>query len=192
MRSIVVCIVLGLSVSGLACGGGNKEASSAESTKADLSAMDELKAIPADLDQEVTSLTKPIDDTQAVIDKISSIPKRYGINAADMTAMAKGTLDNGKVEVKVNGNIAADAKAEIEAALKQLADITVALKSTPSFILIDLRNKRKSIGNRRGLREASKQFARSSKSRYGHDSVLTIRGDRNRRFRDSGRPSGGA
>jgi len=46
MRPIVMSVVLGLSVLGVACGGSNKEASSAESTKADLGPMDELKAIP--------------------------------------------------------------------------------------------------------------------------------------------------
>ena len=134
MRSIVLSVVVGLSVLGVACGGGNKEAASAESTKADLGPLDELRAIPGDLDVEVKSLTKPIDDTQAVIDKLTSIPKRYGISAGEMAAMAKGTLDNGKVEVKVNGNLAADARAEIEAALKQLGEIVAALKSTPDKV----------------------------------------------------------
>jgi hypothetical protein len=126
--------VLGLAVASsffLACGGGQKDANSAETTKADLSPMEELKAIPKDLDTDVAGLTKPIDDTQAVIDRITSIPKRYGVSAAYLTSMARATLDNGKVDVSVNTNVAAEANAEIEAALKQLAEIVVALKATP-------------------------------------------------------------
>jgi hypothetical protein len=127
-------LVLGLVVSSfslIACGGGGKEANSAETTKADLSPMEELKAIPNDLNTDITGLTKPIDDTQAVIDRITGIPKKYGISAADLTTMAKATLTDGKVQVNVDTNVAAEAKAEIEAALKQLSEIVVALKATP-------------------------------------------------------------
>ncbi len=134
MRSIVVGIALGLSVVGIACGGNNKEAASAESTKAELSSMDELKSIPADLDAEVKSLTKPIDDTQTIIDKLTSMPKRYGMSAGSVMGMAKGSLDGGKVDVKLDASVGAEAKAELEASLKQLGEIVVALKATPDKI----------------------------------------------------------
>ena len=134
MRSIVVGVVLGMSVMGIACGGSNKEPGTAESTKADLGPMDELKSIPGDLDLEVKGLTKPIDDTQAIIDKLTSMPKRYGLAAGDVMGMAKGTLSNGKVEVKLDASVAADARAELEASLKQLGEIVVALKATPDKI----------------------------------------------------------
>src|SRR5512140_1829190 len=134
MRSIVVAMALGLSVVGIACGGSNKEAASAESTKADLTPMDELKGIQSDLDADVKSLTKPIEDTQAVIDKLTSMPKRLGLSAGAVMGMAKGTMDNGKVEVKVDGNVTAEAKAELEATLKELNDIVVALKATPDKV----------------------------------------------------------
>ncbi len=134
MRSIVVGIALGLSMVGIACGGSNKEASSAESTKADLGPMDELKGIQVDLDADVKGLTKPIEDTQVVIDKLTSMPKRLGMSAGAVMGMAKGTFDNGKVDVKVDGNVTAEAKAELEATLKQLNEIVIALKATPDKV----------------------------------------------------------
>jgi hypothetical protein len=131
MRRALLVLALVVSSFSTACGGGNKDANSAETTKADLSPMEELKAIPKDIDTDVTGLTKPIDDAQSVIDRIANLPKKYGISAADLSTMAKATLDNGKVEVKVDTNVAAEAKTEIEASLKQLADIVAALKATP-------------------------------------------------------------
>ncbi len=134
-RSLLVLssFVLGLSI--IACGGGSEEPKTpADKAAQNLSPMDELKAIPKDLDAEVASLTKPIDDVQSIIDDLGAFPKKHGMAAADVMAMAKATFDNGKVEVNVKTDIAAEAKAELEALLKRLNDTVVALKATPDRV----------------------------------------------------------
>ena len=120
------------------CGGGaaNAEDPKTPGAKAsiELSAMDELKAIPTDLTAEVAALTKPIDDMQAAIDDLGALPKKHGLAASEIMAMAKGTFDNGKVEVKLKADVSAEAKADVEAALKKLAGAVTALKATPEKV----------------------------------------------------------
>jgi hypothetical protein len=119
----------------VACGGGNQaEPNTAATAQAELTPMDELKGISKDLDAAVASLMKPIDDAQFIFDELGGLPKKYGITPGDMMAMAKGTLDNGKVEVKADLNVTADAKAELELLLKKLADIVVGIKATPDKV----------------------------------------------------------
>jgi hypothetical protein len=96
--------------------------------------MDELKGIPAELDAEVAALTKPVDDLQAAVDEIGALPKKHGLAAADLMAMAKGTFENGKVEVKLNADVSAAAKADVEASLNKLAGAVTALKATPDKV----------------------------------------------------------
>lgn len=118
------------------CGGGaggEEPETPASKASASVSAIDELKAIPSDLDAEVASLTKPIDDVQSIIDDVTSLPKKYGINGADAIRMAKATMETGSIEVKVKtkGNLTAEAKAEIESILVRLRDVVAGLKAIP-------------------------------------------------------------
>lgn len=129
--SSFACLALALPLSVVACGGGQKEPASASTTSADLSPMDELSALPKSIDADVQSLTKPIDDVDAVVERITSLPKRHNLNAAEITQMAKATCDGGKVDVQLKGDVSAEAKAEVEAALKQLAQVVTDLKATP-------------------------------------------------------------
>lgn len=119
--------------SAVACGGSNPDPKTA-TTAAELTPMEELKAIPTDLDAEVTALVKPIDETQAVIDQITSLPKKHNINAAELMGMAKASLDGGKVNVQFKGDVSAEAKAEVEAALKRLSDTVASLKAVPERV----------------------------------------------------------
>jgi len=134
-RSLLVLssLVLGLSV--IACGGGSEEPKTpADKASAQVSPMEELQAIPKDLDAEVASLTKPVDDVQSIIDDLGAFPKKHGMAAADVMGMAKATFDNGKVEVNLKADVAAEAKAELEALLKRLNDTVIALKATPDKV----------------------------------------------------------
>jgi hypothetical protein len=122
------------SVAVTACGGGaggEEPQSPNAKASAEVSAIDELKAIPKDLDAELANLTKPIDDVQSIIDDVTSLPKKYGINAADAMRMAKATIETGKIEVKAKGNLSAEAKAEIESVLTRLKEVVEGLKATP-------------------------------------------------------------
>lgn len=128
-------LVFTLAIAATACGGGAEEPQ-APNAKASLqlSALDELKAIPKDLETEVSNLTKPIDDVQSIIDDVTNLPKKHGITAADAMGMAKATVSSGKVEVKTSGELSAEAKAEIEALLTRLNGVVTGLKATPEKV----------------------------------------------------------
>jgi hypothetical protein len=133
-RFFAFSIALGLGlVTVTGCGGGAGTAK-VNSGAVEASPMDELQAIPKDLDKDVAGLTKPIEDVQTIIDEITNLPKKHHINAGEMAAMSKATFDNGKVEVKVNGDVSAEAKAEIEASLKKLSLVVAELKATPAKV----------------------------------------------------------
>ena len=136
MRSKFLSVSFGLAlglVTVTGCGGG---ASSAKVSSAEVerSPMEELQAIPKEIDKDVASLTKPIEDAQVIADELTDLPKKHHISAGDMAAMSKATFDNGKVDVKVNGEVSAEAKAEIEATLKKLSVVVAELKSTPERV----------------------------------------------------------
>ncbi len=134
-RSLVPStLLLAFALAAGACGGSHNDAKSADSAQKDLSSMDQLKAIPTDLSASVSDLMKPLDDTQNVIDEVTSMPSRLGISASDMMAMAKATIDNGDVSVKVNGDVSDDARAQIAASLKKLKGVVQGLKAAPEKV----------------------------------------------------------
>jgi peptidoglycan hydrolase CwlO-like protein len=129
--------IVGISLALGACGGSsNKDASSSATAKANVAPIDELKAIPADLNADIADLTKPIDDTQNLIDSVTSFPTKYNVDAKTVMGMAQASMTNGTVDVKFDAasNVSDDAKAELTASLKKLADITTALKATPNKV----------------------------------------------------------
>jgi len=130
--AVAVAVLSGVA----ACGGGAEDPKTPASkdSKADMTPLDELKGIPADLDADVAALTKPTDDIQSAMDDLGALPKKHGLAAADIMGMAKGTFDNGKVDVKLNGDASAAAKADVEAALTKLNNAVIALKATPEKI----------------------------------------------------------
>jgi hypothetical protein len=135
-RSVLISgLLLAFAVAVQGCGGGQKQSNTADSAKKDQTAMEELQAIPADVNGDVDALMKPIDDVQAVVDEITSLPSRLNISAKDMMAMAQGTLSNGTVDVKVNGDLTDDARAQITASLKKLKGVVDGLKSTPDKVV---------------------------------------------------------
>lgn len=109
----------------------------AKTAKTEITPMDELRAIPRDLDGEIAALTKPIDEVQLVIDDMTSIPKRHGISAGDMIAMSKVAFESGSVQFKLAGDteVSAEAQREVETCLQRLASVSKALKATPSRVL---------------------------------------------------------
>ncbi len=134
IKLVAVSMMFGLSSTLVACGGGATGTAKTSAAAVELTPMEELQQIPKDLDKDIAELTKPIDEAQAVADEIGALPKKHHISAGDMAAMSKATFDNGKVEVKVNGDVSAEAKAEIEATLKKLAHVVTELKATPGKV----------------------------------------------------------
>jgi hypothetical protein len=96
--------------------------------------MEELKSIPKELDAEVASVTKPVDDVQSIIDDLGKLPKKYGLAAGEVMSMAKATFDSGKVELTFKGDVSAEAKAEVEGLLNRLNTTVTALKETPNKV----------------------------------------------------------
>jgi prefoldin subunit 5 len=135
-KNLLATSTLCLATALAACGGGNAEDPKTPAAKAsiELTPMEELKAIPADLNAEVASLTKPIDDVQSIVDELGALPKKHGLTAADVMGLAKGTFENGKVEVSLKGDVSAAAKADVEATLKKLSATVTALKATPEKV----------------------------------------------------------
>ncbi|MEM6290162.1 MAG: hypothetical protein AAGA54_02825 [Myxococcota bacterium] len=101
-----------------------------EAAQEDADPMVELQTIPEKIQAEVDLVLQPIYDVDVVIDQLTSIPTRYGMNAADLTAMASAKFDGGTVEF--NADVSADAKAEIETMLGTIEGIAVGLKETPA------------------------------------------------------------
>lgn len=92
----------------------------------------ELQAIPAQIQAEVDVVLQPITDVDVVIDQVTSMPQTLGIDAASLRGLAKASFENG--EVAVNLDIAADAKAEVEAVLVKITGIVTGLKETPERV----------------------------------------------------------
>ena len=135
--TFVVVTLLALACPALvACGGGGTEDPKTASSKAslELAPMDELKNIPKELDAEMANVTKPIDEVQKIVDDIGALPQKHGLTKSELVGMAKASFDNGKVAVSFKADVAAEAKAEVEALLKRIVAVTADLKATPDKV----------------------------------------------------------
>ncbi len=132
MKRLATFFVLGtLVLTPMGCKKNDKGTDSPdEAAQEDGDPMVELQAIPEKIQAEVDLVLQPITDVDVVIDQLTSIPSRYGMNAADLTAMASAKMDGGTVEF--NAEISGDAKAEIETMLATLEGIVTGLKETPA------------------------------------------------------------
>jgi hypothetical protein len=130
MKRLLFASIFALSTA--ACGGSKQEAKDPSLTQADLTPMQQLEAIPTELDAEAKAMTKPIDDAEGAINDLTSLPKKHKIDAGQLMSMARATMDGGRVDVKLDGNVSAEAKAEVEAALKRLGEVTAGLKAVPA------------------------------------------------------------
>lgn len=133
VRVGLLAMVLGAgALSQIACGGGSAAAKGgAEAPKAETSALEDLKAIPQQISTEVDTVMQPVNDVDAAVEGVTSLPKKLKLDAKQVMAMAKATVDSGKVEIKADAKIDETAKAELEAALKKLSDVVQGLKATP-------------------------------------------------------------
>jgi hypothetical protein len=116
------------------CGGSDPQPKTAAA--AEVTPMQQLKGISAELKAGAEDLTKPIDQVQAILDDLSRLPEKYGLTLGDVMGMAKATLDSGKVAVNVSVDVGADAKVELETLLTRLNEVIVELKRTPEKVAI--------------------------------------------------------
>lgn len=132
MKRLLTLTVVGtLAFAPIGCGNKDKGTESPDdAAQQDADPMAELQSIPEKIQAEIDLVLQPITDIDVVIDQLTSIPTRYGMNAADLTGMASASFDGGTVEF--NAEIDADAKAEIEVMLATITGIGVGLKETPA------------------------------------------------------------
>jgi hypothetical protein len=132
-RTFVLAIACCLVVP--ACGGGNGgSGETSADAEADLSAMDQLNGLSVELQAGLDTLMQPINDTQSVIDDITSMPARLNIDAASLMSMASATMESGTVSIAADFNAEAAVRAEVEAVLTKLQGIVAGLKATPERV----------------------------------------------------------
>ncbi|MCK9464072.1 MAG: hypothetical protein M0R80_31015 [Proteobacteria bacterium] len=128
-------VVLAVALAAAACGGSKGEAKSSADAQAgaqaDVPAMDQLKFISTDLQAHLNALMAPINETDALIGQITSMPQRLNVNAKALMGMCKATLDNGQVQIAAEFNADAAVRAEVEGVMMRLKAIVDGLKAMP-------------------------------------------------------------
>lgn len=134
----VLCLVA-LVVAPVGCSKKDKASKNPDdAAESDKDPLEELKGIPVAIQGEIDMVLQPINDVDVVIEQISSMPGRLGVDAKGLTALASASLSNG--EVSVNLDVSAEAKAEIEALLKTVQGIGVGLKAIPERVPVATKN----------------------------------------------------
>ncbi|MCH9682194.1 MAG: hypothetical protein K0V04_12220 [Deltaproteobacteria bacterium] len=104
-----------------------------EAAESDVDPLDELQTIPDQIQAEIDMVLQPINDVDVVIDMVTSMPQTLGLDAASLRGMAAASL-SADGEVSVELDIAAEAKAEVEAALLKIKGIGTGLRETPERV----------------------------------------------------------
>ena len=128
MRRILMLMAVLLSSGALvACGGSQKKGGGSGSD--DRSAYDKLQMLPDELDAELASVTKPIDDVDTMIEQMAAMPEKAKMSKEDFGALIADTLQ-GK-PFKAPANVDAKAAAELETFLTNLKGFKESLFSAP-------------------------------------------------------------
>lgn len=106
-----------------------------EAAENDVDPLEELKSIPDQIQAEVDVVLQPITDVDVVIDQVTSMPQTLGVDAASLKGMAAASLSSDG-EISVELDIAAEAKAEVEAVLVKVKGIATGLKKTPERVKV--------------------------------------------------------
>jgi hypothetical protein len=127
-----IVFVLALTAIAAACGGGKGEVKSSADASVDLSAMDQLKGLSTDLQAQLNALMSPITEVDALVNDITSLPSRVGVNASSLLTSAKATVDSGQISLSADLNVDATAKAEIDRVFGHLQAVVAGLKAIPA------------------------------------------------------------
>ena len=100
-RAFVLAVAFASLTSG-ALGCSTKDPNTAADAKSDQSPVDELRAVTDDLGKDVDAIMQPINDVDDVLQKLDDLPKKYGMKASDLKAMAKASLDGGDITITAN------------------------------------------------------------------------------------------
>jgi hypothetical protein len=123
--------VLVFAVAVAACGGGKGEAKTSANAQVDVPAMDQLKGISVDLQANLAALMAPINEVDALIEQVTSMPQRLGVNAKALLGMAKATVDGGQVAISADFSADAAVRAEVEGVIMRLKAIVDGIKAIP-------------------------------------------------------------
>ncbi len=118
------------------CGGGEKDAKDGDDANADLEPIDQLKAVSTDLQAGVDDLMAPINEVDALIENVTSLPAKLNIDAKTFMGMVSATADSGEISIQADLDITVEAKAEVEACLTQVQTIIAGLKATPEKVKV--------------------------------------------------------
>ena len=125
-------MLLGVLLSGaalVACGGSAKKGDKGGD---DRTAFDKLQALPGELDAELASVTKPIDDTDMIIEQLASLPEKAKLSKEDFSKLIVDTFQGKPFQAPAN--IDATAAAELEGFLTNLAGFKDSLMGTPDAV----------------------------------------------------------
>lgn len=139
MQRITLALsLIALAVAPIGCKKKDKSQNPDEAAESDVDPLEELKGIPVAIQAEVDMVLQPINDVDVVIEQISSMPGRLGLDAKGLTALASASFSDGKVEI--NMEMSAEAKAEVEALLNTVKGIGVGLKELPNRVPVATKN----------------------------------------------------
>jgi len=124
-------VVLVFAIVAAACGGGKGEAKSSADAEVKVPAMDQLKGLSVDLQGQLDALMAPINEVDALVEQITSMPQRVGVDAKSLLGMAKATTENGQIAISADFSADAAVRAEVEGVLAKLKGIVDGLKAIP-------------------------------------------------------------
>ena len=135
-KASIALLTLGLALGATACEKKGKtenpdEASSKDNNKDPVAKMEGFQA---SIQGELDAVMKPINDAEALMNDLGEMPAKYNIDAATMMGMFKASFEGGEVSVSADIEIAADAKAELEATLARVKEIGAELKAMPDTV----------------------------------------------------------
>lgn len=130
LRNLMLAAVALSLVPTVGCGGGGGATKGGEA--AEKSAMEELQAIPAELDAEVNKLMAPIDGVQAMLDQLSALPGKTGLSTKDLIGHVKGIMD-GQPMPTVAG-VKEEGKAELDGFLAKVKQFKEDIAAVPDRV----------------------------------------------------------
>ncbi|MCP4678993.1 MAG: hypothetical protein GY854_26585 [Deltaproteobacteria bacterium] len=135
IRYLLLFLVSGLVL--WACGGssGSKKTNATTEVQVELTPMQELQALFANLQTGLDEIMQPINDIELAIDDMTTAPERLNMNAAAFMEMAKSTMNSGQISISAGSEISAEAMVELKATLFRLKRIVAGLKATPEKIV---------------------------------------------------------
>lgn len=94
----------------------------------------ELNDLPNQINAQVDWVSQPLRDASALGDEFTAIQAKYSIDAKTLGGMAKVAFTDGKIELSANTEIAAEAKADVEALLGKIKAAGEAVLSIPKRV----------------------------------------------------------